>query len=209
MSSNKSLDELRSSVRRVGELLDFIDRRREKLLKDGRDITRMAKQAIIDVHTGNIDRAKKDIAKMERRLNRLRGVSSLDLKKYLIMPEAEFVEALCLSKLIVGEPLPNFDELKVQPVSYLFGLLDCIGEMRRRVLDELRKGSLEKARALFSLMDEVYSILLPLAVYDNIAQGLRRKLDVARNVIESTRSLITEEVRRDEFIREMKGKEES
>jgi translin len=204
LSSGKSLDELRASIKKIGELLDFVDQRREKILRDGRDVTRMAKQAIIDVHTGNVDRARRGIAKMERKLNRLREISSPDLNKYLITPEAEFVEALCLSKLILGEPLPKFDELKVQPVSYLFGLLDCIGEMRRRVLDELRKGGLEKAKALFALMDGVYSILLPLAVYDNIAQGLRRKLDVVRNVIESTRSLITEEVRRDEFRREIK-----
>ena len=41
---------------------------------------------------------------------------------------------------------------------------------------------------------------LSFAVYDNVAQGVKRKLDVGRILIEDTRATITEEARRRDFI---------
>lgn len=45
-------------------------------------------------------------------------------------------------------------------------------------------------------MEEIYNAIYPFAVYDNIVSGLRKKLDVARMLIEDIRATLTEENRR-------------
>jgi translin len=49
-------------------------------------------------------------------------------------------------------------------------------------------------------MDKIYGIIYPLAVYDNLMPGLRKKLDVSRILIENVRAIITEEQRRTRMI---------
>jgi translin len=67
----------------------------------------------------------------------------------------------------------------------------------------LRKGNVKRASDLFELMEEIYTRLAPYAIYDHIIQGIRRKLDVSRILVENTRSAVTEEVRRAEFLKGM------
>jgi translin len=64
------------------------------------------------------------------------------------------------------------------------------------VYDKVRKGSLVEAQNLFNFMEETYGLVYPFAIYDNLVGGLKRKLDVAKFLIEDVRSLITEESRR-------------
>jgi translin len=45
-------------------------------------------------------------------------------------------------------------------------------------------------------MDRIYGTIYPLAVYDNLMPGLRKKLDISRLLIENVRAIITEEKRR-------------
>jgi translin len=76
------------------------------------------------------------------------------------------------------------------------GLLDCIGEIKRMIIDKIRSEGTSNVTALFELMDKIYGIIYPLAVYDNLMPGLRKKLDVSRILIENVRAIITEEKRR-------------
>ena len=82
----------------------------------------------------------------------------------------------------------------------LQGLLDCVGEIKRLVYDRMRSGNEEDAEKLFAKMEEIYNAIYPFAVYDNIVSGLRRKLDVARMLIEDIRATVTEESRRKALI---------
>jgi translin len=87
-------------------------------------------------------------------------------------------------------------ELRVTGESYLTGLLDCVGEIKRLVYDRMRSGNEKDAEKLFAVMEEIYGAVYPFAVYDNIVAGLRKKLDVARMLIEDIRAVVTEESRR-------------
>jgi translin len=46
-------------------------------------------------------------------------------------------------------------------------------------------------------MEKIYGLVYPLSIYDNLVGGLKRKLDVAKMLIEDVRSLVTEESRRE------------
>jgi translin len=87
-------------------------------------------------------------------------------------------------------------DLQVTGESYLTGLLDCVGEIKRLVYDRMRSGNERHAEKLFATMEEIYNAIYPFAIYDNIVSGLRKKLDVARMLIEDIRAVVTEESRR-------------
>jgi translin len=99
-----------------------------------------------------------------------------------------------------NKPMPSMRELDVTGESYLTGLLDCVGEIKRLVYDRMRSGKGKDAEKLFSTMEEIYNAIYPFAVYDNIVSGLRKKLDVARMLIEDIRATVTEESRRKALI---------
>jgi translin len=98
--------------------------------------------------------------------------------------------------------------LEVSDVSYVMGLLDCIGEIKRMIIDKIRAEGTSNVNDLFELMDKIYGTIYPLAVYDNLMPGLRKKLDVSRILIENVRAIITEEQRRTKMIEMLEHFEE-
>jgi translin len=103
----------------------------------------------------------------------------------------EFVEANATCALIQNQPLPTPEELGVGGATYLNGLAEVVGELRRRTLDILRHGYSQEAERLLGLMDDIYGVLVSMDYPDAITSGLRRQTDVARSIIEKTRGDIT------------------
>jgi translin len=191
-----STNSLQQSLRIINEELKEAEERREKLLKGTRDVVSLCSKSIVDLHHGKQDEAKEKLRKANMMLAEFRGYTKDDLQKYLLVPEQEFVEASVLISVVEDSEIPGSLDLKVSGPAYTIGLLDCIGECKRRVYDKVRKGSLAEAQNLFNFMEEIYGLVYPFAIYDNLVGGLKRKLDVAKFLIEDVRSLITEESRR-------------
>jgi translin len=103
----------------------------------------------------------------------------------------EFVEANVACALIQNLPLQTPAELGVTEATYLNGLAEVVGELRRRTLDILRHGYSQEAERLLGYMDEIYSALVTMDYPDAITNGLRRQTDLARSIIEKTRGDIT------------------
>ena len=90
-----------------------------------------------------------------------------------------------------NETLPTPEELHLEYATYLKGLAEVAGELRRRCLDILRDGHSEEAEQLLSYMDEIYGILVTIDYPDAITWGLRRLTDIVRSINERTRGDIT------------------
>ena len=73
-------------------------------------------------------------------------------------------------------------------------------------MDNIRNGELKKADRIFSVMENLYQTLYPFAMYDKIVKETRRKLDVNRILVEETRAVITEEIRRNHFVKALTKK---
>lgn len=194
---------MQDALKEITRELDATEQRRERILKESRDVVSLASRSIVGIHTGKLRTAKAELNSAEKLLAELRKLGGEDLQRYLITPESEFVEASVLLAVSSHQAIPSRNQLRVHGVPYLMGLLDAVGELKRLVFDQIRKGAVSKASELFGLMEHLYVNLLPFAVYDHVAQGVRRKLDVARILIEDTRSAVTEESRRIEFMRAM------
>jgi len=82
----------------------------------------------------------------------------------------------------------DLEELNVGDAPYLNGMTEAIGELRRHVLDIMRHGKLERGEELLDAMDDIYYMLISIDYPDAITGGLRRSTDVARSIMERTRS---------------------
>jgi translin len=111
----------------------------------------------------------------------------------------ELAEAHITYALVTGNGLPTPEELKVEPASYLNGLAEAVGEMRRYVLDRLRRGDVATGERLLAIMDDIYSLLITVDFPDAITGGLRRQTDMVRGVLERTRGDLTTAVRQEEM----------
>lgn len=187
---------IRGSLEAIDAELKDVQERREKLIKGTRDAVMLCSKSIISLHRGDMELAKKDMEGAKAMLDEFRASAQEDLKRYVSVAEQELVEAYALRSVIEGSAMPSMDDLKVSGPAYLTGLLDCVGEIKRLVYDSMRAGKGQNAESLFAVMEEVYGAVYPFAVYDNVVSGLRKKLDVARMLIEDVRAVVTEESRR-------------
>lgn len=190
------MDNVQSSIDSIMDDLQLIQERREKLIKGTRDVIMLCSKSIVSLHNAKRDEASQQIKKAKELLDELRQAAQQDLYRYIIGAETELVEANALQAIISGSSIPSMQSLNVNGNSYILGLLDCIGELKRLVYDRIRTGKSDDAKNLFVLMEQIYAALFPFAAYDNIVQGVRRKLDVARILIEDARAAVTEDSRR-------------
>jgi translin len=197
------MDGLADSMKAVEKHLLDQSGRRDTLLKESRDVISSCSRAIVDVHNGKMGEAEKELGRAHTLLKALKKAGTGQLARYLVSPEAEFVEASSVFALARGRRLPSRESLDSSPEAYVLGLLDTIGELKRLVLASIMGGRIEKAKEYFGHMEALYSTCSPLAVYDHVLGGSRRKIDVARMLVEDTRGLLTEEARRETLISSM------
>jgi translin len=190
------LSNVQTDVEEINKKFKDIEERRNALIKGSRDATILCSKAIVSMHSHKKNESVEYIEKSKKLLKQFKELGKDDLHKYLYIAEQEFVEAYCLYSIAENSAIPGKGSLEVSDISYVMGLLDCIGEIKRMIIDKIRCEGTSNVTALFELMDKIYGIIYPLAVYDNLMPGLRKKLDVSRILIENVRAIITEEKRR-------------
>ena len=198
------LKNVKSSLPQISKELEKTNSAREFLIKNNREVIINCSQAIIAIHKNDLSGAKSKIKKAKALLSKLKQKTSGDLGRYILTPEQELVEAISLLAIIEGKQIPSYKAMKVSGESYILGLLDCIGELKRQIIDQIRIGNSEDAERFFEVMENLYLMLYPFATYDKIVKESRRKLDVNRMLVEETRLVLTEEIRRQELINNIK-----
>jgi len=196
-----TLKNVKSSLNKISKSLSDVQDNREFLLKNTREVIILCSRSIISVHKGDLQTAKKNLAQVDLLLTKYRKKATSDLRRYLITPEQEYVEAVCLLAVVEGKEIPSFMKLKVMEESYVLGLLDCVGELKRMILDKIRVGDIDNALMVFDIMENLYLYLYPFSMYDKVVKEVRRKIDVNRILVEDVRGAITEEKRRSELIK--------
>ena len=109
--------------------------------------------------------------------------------------QKEYVEANATLAFITGTPLPRPEDLGIAYAPYLNGLGEAIGEMRRYLLDSLRRGDASRCEELLDLMDQIYTQLFTMDFPEAITGGLRRTTDAMRGILERTRGDLTTALR--------------
>jgi translin len=158
-------------------------------------VTRHAANAIRAIHRSENELAHEHLREARELVNSiqasLKDYPDLYYAGYTQDALKEFVEATTTVALIENQPLPNPDDLGMAYATYLNGLAEVVGELRRRCLDILRQGYSQEAERLLGLMDDIYSSLVTLDYPDAITNGLRRQTDLVRGILERTRGDLT------------------
>jgi translin len=189
------MEKLEAITEQIRKTFDARTSARDLALAQARQLTRACSLAIRAVHRDDVETMNQQLGEARALADTLR--SSLtkfpDLFHAGYTQDAlkEFVEANVTCALIRNEPLQTPEELLVEPSTYLNGLAEVVGELRRRTLDILRHGYSQESERLLGIMDEIYSVLVTMDYPDAITNGLRRQTDLARSIIEKTRGDIT------------------
>jgi translin len=119
----------------------------------------------------------------------------------------EYAEARMTLAFVRGDPLPAAEELGVEVQAYLNGMAEAASELRRYVLDQLRRGRPERGEELLGYMDEVYSLLVTIDFPDAMTGGLRRTTDALRGVLERTRGDLTTSLLQTRLLEGIEGRQ--
>lgn len=201
---------LQSIIEKAAQELQGREKARDEVLARARKARQLSKQAILLDHNRQREKAATNLAEARRLIDEIRphAESCPELEQYEEVEAAheEHAEATILHSLLTKNKYPTIEQAAASPTRYLMGLGDVPGELRREALDALRTGDLEKAEEYLNRMEQIYLQLM--AMEDSgLLKGLRRKLDIARAVIEATRSEVTAETGRKRLsdqLREMK-----
>jgi translin len=176
-----------------------LDAARDGVFEVSRMAIRSAGRAIVELHRGDFAKASEQIASAEAALRDLeKTVRKREELKYMGnvgVAYQEYAEAKLLYCMMKEERILSIDEVGVETESYLLGLLDFIGELRRMCLNHLRAGQVSKAECSLEAMEGIYEDLYSID-HTAIIPNFRHKMDIARKIIETTRGDVVTEVRR-------------
>ena len=149
------------------------------------------------------------LKKLQKRLKDDYGKSwKQDLRDYIENPEQEIVEAFSLLAILKQQKITTREisfrmkdpdsyqmiknTVKVSEGAYIFGLLDCVGELKRAVIDSLNRTDSAFANELYKIMKEIFLKLETFTQYSNSVVDLKLKIDETRYRVADVRQLLNE-----------------
>ena len=179
----------------IRPILDARFAAREKGITGSRKVIRASANGIRALHRGEWDQAEGLIQEAEAELAEITVAlaDQPEMKHAGFISDAakEYAEARITQAVFQERDSPSFEDLGMDPIPYLHGLGEAVGEMRRRMLDLLRDERLEEAEATLHHMDEIVDLLAAVDYPDGMTSGLRRTTDVSRSLVERSRSDLT------------------
>lgn len=203
---------LNSIVSQVHEYFEGEDAAREKALSLSREVIRISSTAIKHVHRGEYPEAQtlidENLQLTQDLVQSVRDYDDLRAAGFVVDALKEHAEAMITYAVVLRLPLPSLDTPGLDAASYVNGLAEAVGELRRNVLDNIRHGNVEVSEELLDDMDEAYYTLVAFDFPEAVTRGLRRRTDSVRAIIERTRGDLTGAIRQRELVKTMEKLEE-
>jgi translin len=200
MSNLDVLDDLTDAIRTTFEAKSAA---RDAAISQSRTVIQHCANAIRAVHRHEWEGAQQRLETARAAAGELRAqvadYPDLYHSGYTQDALKEYVEAHATYALVRGDALPTPDSLDVEHATYLNGMAEAASELRRQILDIIRKGHSDEAERLLSEMDTIYGILIAFDFHDAITGGLRRRMDQLRGVLERTRGDVTNSLRQQQL----------
>src|SRR2546421_2166222 len=192
MSKNR---EIESIAQKAIEHLTLKHAARERALPKSRAAIRFCANSIRAIHRQEFatatelrSQAATLIAEMT---SDLRDHQDIYFAGFVQDAQKEYAEANTFAALVQHQPLPSTDDLAISSAAYLNGLAESVGELRRYILDQLRRGRFDNCETYLGYMDDIYALLISVDFPDAITMGLRRTTDATRGILEKTRGDLT------------------
>jgi translin len=184
--------------------LDGKNAAREQALRWSRELVRACANSIRAVHRREFPHAEQLLGEANA-LNAqictlLADKPDIFWTGYVQDAQKELVEACSTLALVRGSSLPEPKDLGVAPAPFLNGLAEAVGELRRYLLDMLRRGEVDDCEQVLGAMDDIYSLLVTLDYPDALTGNLRRTTDSTRGILEKTRGDLTVALRQEALV---------
>jgi len=184
------MDELETTAETIRRYMEQIDSARDLAYRRSRSLIALCARSIRAIHREEWDTAESLLVEARQATDDLvggvRDHAELYFAGYTQDAVKEFVEANLVYAMVRNRPLPTPEQLGSESNTWLNGLAEAASELRRRILDLLRKGETAEAERLLDAMDLIYSTLVTFDFADQITGGLRRRTDALRAVFERT-----------------------
>ena len=171
------------------------DEAREKSLRLSRKIVRLSGRAIKSIHREQYNEAElliEDVSKLNNEIQSLLKVHpDIYHAGFVENAQTEYAEAAIIYHILTKNRIPEPTELNVEDSAFLLGIGDVVGELRRIILDLIRKDKPYDGEKYLEIMDEIFSTIILFDFPDALSKGLRHKGDVARSLVERTRGDLT------------------
>ena len=193
---HKTTENLEAIADKIRLYLSAKDTARENILRLCREIIRCSANAIRAVHRQEETKAEELLGRAHALLQELHQDAigkhdDLLHAGFVHDAQKEFAEASITLGIVNANLLPNPETLGVSYPAYLNGLGEAVGELRRYLLDSLRRNDLSRCEELLATMDDIYSVLVTVDFPDAVTFGLRRTTDAVRGILEKTRGDLT------------------
>ena len=184
-------------MQNLEEIIDVIEQEinekntvKELALRHSRSIVINCRKAIQRMHQNQFNQAKELIAATADLITSIHDGSNdfpeIFSSGFVENATQEYAEASCLYHILQKKDIPGPEELQISNTSYLMGLCDVVGELRRKTLDALLQGNFNTASELLEIMETIYDAILRFD-YPSSLVPIKRKQDVSRILIEKTR----------------------
>ena len=206
------MDYLEEIAERVRRSFESRTAARDRALTQARALTRFSAQTIREAHRNERENAHESLEKARELAQLLREelveYPDLYFAGYTQDALKEFAEASIVLSLLKDNSLPTPEDLNLEYNTYLKGLAETVGELRRRILDILIDGHSSEAERLLNHMDDIYAVLVTMDYPDAVTGGLRRLTDIVRRITERTRGDLLISLRQQHLERNLKQVEE-
>ena len=200
----KATNNLEAIAEKIRLYFSAKDAAREKALRLSREVIRYSANAIRAVHRQEEVSAEQILNSARVLLKELaddvlRNNDEFAHAGFVHDAQKEFAEASTTLAIVSGKSLPEPEALGVSYPAYLNGLGEAVGEMRRYLLDSLRRDDLSRCEELLAIMDDIYSVIMTMDFPEGVTYGLRRTSDAVRGILERTRGDLTLVLRQKEL----------
>ncbi len=184
---------------------------RDKAIVLSRQLVRHCSESIRAIHRREWDVANQKLERVKAGGEELKAIvkdfPDLYHTGYTQDALKEVAEAHITLAIVRGEPLPSSADLGIESSTYLKGLGEAATELRRFILDIMRRadGRSDEAERLLRAMDDIYDQLVTFDFPDALTHGLRRQTDIVRGVLERTRGDLTQSLRQQNLQRALKN----
>lgn len=196
-------DDLTPIAEVLRETLETANAARDTAVTRSRELIRHCSECIRAIHRREWDEADAKLEVIKEASQQLKdgvaGLPELYHTGYTQDALKEVVEAHLTRAIVRDESLPSPVDLDVEASTYLLGMAEAATELRRFILDILRRtdGHSEEAERLLEWMDAIYDQLVTFDFPDALTHGLRRQTDIVRGVLERTRGDMTHTLRQE------------
>jgi len=193
------MDYIKQLTRISSEIIANLNQKhaaREISIQASREIIRLSANSIRCIHRLEMEEALRLASLAGEKVIEIRDLiytkhPDLYFSGYTQDAQKEYTEARICYALISDIDIPSYEILGVEIAPYINGVAEAASELRRFILDSLRKDDSSRSEELMGKMDEVYNMMTIIDFPDALTGGIRRTTDQLRAVLERTRGDLT------------------